>query len=278
MSGRSPIRLRLVLASIIATTAVMIAAVPASANGLSLIFPDPVSPNGHNIYDLYVLITWPAAVIFVGVEAALLYIIIRFRRKHPEQVGASWHGNTMVEIVWTIIPTIIVGAIAVAAFVELQRDFTVEAANNHADMNVAVRGYQFEWRYTYDEGFTTTNTMVVPVGKMVHMTFDSDNVIHSWWVPALTGKTDAVPGYQNQSWIKIEPSALDNCGGNDRQVDKATGGCSFHGECAELCGAGHSVMQIDVIAVTPDRYATWVKEQKVKASAPKATPKPSPSP
>ena len=145
-------------------------------------------------------------------------------------------------------------------------------------MSVAVRGYQFEWRYTYDEGFTTTNTMVVPVGKMVHLTFGSDNVIHSWWVPALSGKTDAVPGYQNQSWIKVDPSALDACTGNDRHTDKATGGCVFHGECAELCGAGHSVMQIDVIAVTPDRYSTWVAEQKAKANAPKATPTPVSSP
>jgi cytochrome c oxidase subunit II len=117
--------------------------------------------------------------------------------------------------------------------------------------------------------------MVVPVGTMVHMTFDSDNVIHSWWVPALTGKTDAVPGYTNQSWIRVNPSVLQNCSGNDRHVDKNTGGCVFHGECAELCGAGHATMQIDVLAVSQQEYDRWVAQQKAKANA---SPSPSPSP
>ena len=157
------------------------------------------------------LITYPAIVIFVGVELALLYIILRFRRKHPAQVGASWHGNTPLEIVWTVIPALIVAYIAVVSYQVLVRDFTTEAANANSDMNIAVNGVQFSWSYTYDEGFTVQNEMVVPVGKMVHMTFDSDNVIHSWWVPALTGKTDAVPGYTNQSWIKVDPSVLTNC-------------------------------------------------------------------
>jgi cytochrome c oxidase subunit 2 len=271
-----PRRLRITLAVIVAVTAVMIAASPALANGLSLIFPDPVSPNGKRIYDLYVLITYPALVIFVGVEVTLLYIILRFRRKHPAQVGASWHGNTTLEIVWTVIPVLIVAFIAFVSYQELVKDFTPESANASTDMNIAVNGVQFQWNYTYDEGFTVSNEMVVPVGKMIHMTFDSDNVIHSWWVPALTGKTDAVPGYTNQSWIKVDPSVLTNCpNGNDRHPDEATGGCVFHGECAELCGAGHAQMQIDVLALPQDQYDAWVATQKAKA-APTPSPKPSP--
>jgi len=276
--------MRLVLAVIIAASAVMIAASPALANGLSLIFPDPVSPNGQRIYNLYVLITYPALVIFVGVELTLLYIIFRFRRKHPAQVGASWHGNTPLEIVWTVIPVLVIAFIAIVSYQELVRDFTPEAANASSDMNIAVNGYQFYWTYAYDEGFTVntgggTSPMVVPVGKMVHMTFDSDNVIHSWWVPALTGKTDAVPGYTNQSWIKVDPSVLNNCPtGNDRHPDQATGGCVFHGECAELCGAGHSTMQIDVLAVPQDQYDAWVASQKAKAASPSPSPSPSAKP
>ena len=275
MTGLSR-RVRLVLAVIIAASAVMIAASPALANGLSLIFPDPVSPNGQRIFDLYLLITYPAIVIFVGVELTLLYIILRFRRKHPAQVGASWHGNTPLEIVWTVIPVLIVAYIAIVSYQELVKDFTPEAANAGSDMNIAVNGVQFNWNYTYDEGFTVSNEMVVPVGKMVHMTFDSDNVIHSWWVPALTGKTDAVPGYTNQSWIKVDPSVLTNCpNGNDRHPDEATGGCVFHGACAELCGVGHAQMQIDVLALPQDQYDAWVATQKAKA-APSPSPKPSP--
>ena len=275
MTGLSR-RMRVSLAVIIAVTAVMIATSPALANGLSLIFPDPVSPNGKRIYDLYVLITYPAIVIFVGVELTLLYIILRFRRKHPAQVGASWHGNTTLEIVWTVIPVLIIAFIAFVSYQELVTDFTPEAANASTDMTVAVNGYQFYWTYTYEEGFTVQGQMVVPVGKMVHMTFDSDNVIHSWWVPALTGKTDAVPGYTNQSWIKVDPSVLTNCpNGNDRHPDEATGGCVFHGECAELCGVGHATMQIDVLALPQDQYDAWVATQKAKA-APSPSPKPSP--
>ena len=272
MSGRLPRRLRLALAAIIASTALLIAAVPAFANGLSLIFPDPASPNGQRIYDLYVLITYPAIVVFVGVEVALLYIILRFRRKHPGHVGASWHHNTPVEIVWTIIPALIVGYIAFVSFQELAKDFTPEAANASSDMTVAVNGYQFQWSYTYEQGFTVKDQMVVPVGKMVHLTFDSDNVIHSWWVPALTGKTDAVPGYTNQSWIKVDPRVLSNCSGNDRHRDEATGGCVFHGECAELCGAGHATMQIDVLAMPQNQYDAWVASQKTKATEPSPSP------
>src|SRR5437763_14599163 len=111
-----PRRFRVVLAVIIAAAAVMIAASPALANGLSLIFPDPVSPNGQRIYNLYVLITYPALVIFVGVELTLLYIILRFRRKHPAQVGAAWHGNTPLEIIWTIIPVLTVAFIAFVSY------------------------------------------------------------------------------------------------------------------------------------------------------------------
>ena len=274
--------LRLLVAAIVAGTAVLIASAPALANGLSLIFPDPASPNGQRIYDLYVLITYPAIVIFVGVELALLYIILRFRRSHPAQVGASWHGNTTLEIAWTIIPTLIVAYIAVVSYQELVKDFTPEAANAGSQMNVAVTGKQFFWTYTYDEGFTVSapdSPMVVPAGRMVHMTFDSSDVIHSWWVPALTGKTDAVPGYTNQSWIKVDPALLNNCpNGNDRHPDPTTGGCVLHGECAELCGVGHDTMQIDVLVLPQAEFDGWVAGQKAKATAPKATPSPSPSP
>ncbi len=280
MSGPSPRRLRLLLAGLIAGLGVLVTSIPASANGLSLIFPDPVSPNGHRIYDLYVYISYPAIAIFLGVEVGLLYIILKFRRRHAEHVGKDIHGNTRLEIVWTVIPTIIVAVIAVLSFVELQRDFSAEAANANADMTVAVRGYQFNWTYKYQEpnrtAFTVGDTMVVPVDKMVHMTFDSDNVIHSWWVPALTGKTDSVPGYTNQSWIKIDKDALSDCRGGGAR-DTATGGCKWHGECAELCGAGHSSMQIDVLGVSQEQYDRWAAAQRAKPQDGKKPP-PSPTP
>jgi cytochrome c oxidase subunit II len=286
MSGRFSRRLQFAVASVISLTVLLMTSAPVLANGLSLIFPDPVSPNGQRIYNLYLLITIPAVIVFVGVEVGLLWIIFRYRRKSPDHWGASWHGNTPVEIVWTVIPTLVIAVIAFLSYQELVVDFTPEAANAGSQMNIAVNGYQFKWTYTYDEGFTvnqnaSTDPMVVPVGTMVHLTFDSDNVIHSWWVPALSGKTDAVPGYTNQSWIKVDPSVLTNCNGNDRRTDPSTGGCVFHGECAELCGAGHATMQIDVLAVSQQQFDAWVAAKKQAAHAtpsPSASPSPSPSP
>lgn len=284
MSGRFSRRLQFAVASVISTTLLLMTSAPALANGLSLIFPDPVSPNGQRIYNLYLLITIPAVIIFVGVEIGLLWIIFRYRRKGPDHWGATWHGNTLVEITWTVIPTLVIAVIAFLSYQELVTDFTPEAARAGSQMNIAVNGYQFNWTYTYDQGFTVGKSpgdmMVVPVGTMVHLTFDSDNVIHSWWVPALSGKTDAVPGYTNQSWIKVDPSVLTSCSGNDRYVDQATGGCVFHGECAELCGAGHATMQINVLAVSQQQFDRWVAAQQQKAKAtptPAATPAPSPS-
>src|SRR5258708_6572198 len=129
MSGSFSRRLQLAVASVISLTVVLMTSAPVLANGLSLIFPDPVSPNGQRIYNLYLLITVPAVLIFIGVEVGLLYIVFRFRRKHPGHWGATWHGNTPVEISWTVIPTIVIAFIAFVSYQELVTDFTPEAAN-----------------------------------------------------------------------------------------------------------------------------------------------------
>src|SRR5579859_597367 len=153
MSARFSRRLQFMVASVISATVLLMTSAPALANGLSLIFPDPVSPNGQRIYNLYLLITIPAVLIFVGVELALLWIIFRYRRRSPDHWGASWHGNTTVEIIWTVVPTIVIAVIAFISYQELVQDFTPEAANASTQMNVAVNGYQFFWTYTYDQGF-----------------------------------------------------------------------------------------------------------------------------
>jgi cytochrome c oxidase subunit 2 len=248
---------RLVAAAWIAFIAGILASVPALADGTSVIFPDPVSPNGHRIYDLYVLVSWFAIPIFIGVEVLLVVIIVRFRRRTRDQVGKQIHGNVPLEIAWFIAPTVIVTLIAVLSFVELQRDF-VRPTDAQTQMDISVHGYQFFWEYEYpgSGGIKARDTMVVPVGTLVRLTFSSTDVIHSWWVPAITGKTDAVPGYENYSWLKIDPKDA---------------GKTWHGECAELCGAGHSGMQIDVKAVSKADFDAWVVQQQSK-------PKPSPSP
>jgi cytochrome c oxidase subunit 2 len=236
--------------------------------GVSPIFPTPVSPNGQDIYTLYAIISIPAIIVFIGVEFALLWVVLRYRRaKQPAgYVPPQIHGSQTLEIVWTIVPLIIVLAIAAYSFVTLTKDF--QPITNQ-DMTIVVSGHQFGWNYAYPEGFTvhqegtlvgSVTPFVVPTHKLIRLEFEGTDVIHSWWVPAISGKTDAVPGYPNFSWLKID------------QVG------SWHGECAELCGSGHSTMQIIVQAMDQPEYDQWAKEQLAAAAQAAASPSPSASP
>ena len=241
---------------IVGLAALMVTFAACDSGGLSPIFPQPVSPNGQDIYNTYAYISIVAILVFLGVEAALLWVVIKYRRS-AQPVGyipPQVHGNTRLEIVWTIAPLIIVLGIAAYSFVELQKNFQPITGEQ---MTVVVSGHQFGWEYDYDngvvvhqEGSLTSDVtpFVVPVNTLVKLQFRGTDVIHSWWVPAISGKTDAVPGYDNFSWLKI-----DRVG-------------SWRGECAELCGAGHATMQIIVKSMTQSDFDTWVAKQKAAAN------------
>jgi len=230
--------------------------------GVSPIFPAPVSPNGQGIYNTYIGISIPAIIIFIGVELALLWVVIRYRRsKQPAgYIPPQIHGNTRLEWAWTAAPLIVVLAIAGYSFAELQKDFQPVTTY---DFEIAVSGHQFGWSYTYPEGFTVhqegtlagdVTPFVVPVNKLIRLRLQGTDVIHSWWVPAISGKTDAVPGYDNFTWLKIDTVG------------------TWRGECAELCGAGHSTMQIIVQSMSQYDYERWVRQQLATQNA---SPKPS---
>lgn len=233
--------------------------------GIHPIFPNPVSPNGQDIYNTYIGISIPAIIIFLGVEAALLWVVIRYRRKAQPAgyIPPQLHGNTVLEVVWTALPLIVVLAIAGYSFAELQKDF--QPISNQ-QMTVIVSGHQFGWNYDYGNGVVVhqegtlngdVTPFVVPTHTLVKLQFRSTDVIHSWWVPAISGKTDAVPGYDNFSWLKIDQPG------------------SWRGECAELCGAGHATMQIIVQAMDQAEFNAWMDQQKASAQS---SPSPSPSP
>ena len=162
---------------------------------------------------------------------------------------------------WTIIPLIIVLAIAGYSFNELLKDF--QPINNQ-QMNVTISGHQFGWIYDYQEyGITVdqegtlageVTPFVVPTHTLIKLRFRGTDVIHSWWVPAISGKTDAVPGYDNFSWLKID------------QVGK------WRGECAELCGSGHATMQIIVQSMDMSDFNSWVAQKKAAPASPSASP------
>jgi cytochrome c oxidase subunit II len=231
--------------------------------GVAPIFPTPVSPNGQDIYNLYELISIPAIIIFVGTEAAILWVVIRYRRSRQPAgyVPPQIHGHNGLEIGWTLAPLAIVIAIAAYSFSVLQQDF--QPVSN-PDMTVIVSGHQFGWNYDYGNGVVVhqegtlagdVTPFVVPTHTLVKLVFKGTDVIHSWWVPAISGKTDAVPGYDNYSWLKIDQPG------------------TWHGECAELCGVGHSTMQIIVQAMDKPAYTEWMYAQLTAVSL--ASPSPS---
>jgi len=265
LNSRGPLgrgaRLLLALAGIAALLFVLSAC---DLGGVHPIFPDPVSANGKNIYDTYVGISLMAIVVFVGVEAALLWVVIRYRRS-AQPVGyvpPQVHGHTGLEIAWTIAPLVIVLAIAAYSFAELQKDFQ---PISNPQMTVIISGHQFGWDYQYENGVVVHQEgslaapvvpFVVPTHTLVKLQFRANDVIHSWWVPAVSGKTDAVPGYDNFSWLKIDQTG------------------QWRGECAELCGAGHASMQIIVQAMDQPEFDAWMAKQK-PAPSPSASPSPS---
>jgi cytochrome c oxidase subunit 2 len=239
----------------------------------------PQTIIAHEIYDLHTLIMWIIVAIFVLVFGTMTYAII----KHRKSVGhkaEQFHENTTVEIVWTIVPfVILIGMAYPATKTVIQMKDT-----SNPDITIKATGYQWKWGYDYlregisfysalatprdqiDGGNTkgreananylleVDHPVVVPVGKKVRIITTANDVIHSWWVPALGVKQDAIPGFVRDAWFKIDKPG------------------TYRGQCAELCGKDHGFMPIVVQAVEPEQYAAWVAEQKKKTAA--ATPSP----
>ncbi len=232
--------------------------------------PRGVSRNGQDIYALYLLISIPAAVVFIGVEGLLLVIIWKWRRtKLPSDYRPpQWSGHTFLELGWTVVPFLIVTLVGAASFHVMQQDEVVPAASE-GTVEIHIVAHQFGWKYEYSNGVVIDQelgdpaaAMVIPVGRFIRIRLDSTDVIHSFWVPAITGKTDAVPGYSNYTWMKVnEPG-------------------QWRGQCTELCGVDHAQMLIDVKAVPETDFQAWLHNEKLMQSqpSPKASPAASPKP
>ena len=272
VSHRSLLGRRILLAAPLVTIALFLLASPAmaaSGSGLNPLLPNAVSPNGQNLYQLYNWISIPALIVFALVETLLIIIIVRDRRKRlaADYRPPQWHGNRPLEVIWTTIPFLLLVAIGYLSFRELQADFVQPAAAENT-LDITVQGHQFGWTYTYPDGTKVVqdppaqdkNPMVVPTDRVIRLRMESVDVIHSWWVPELMGKTDTVPGYDNFTWFKVSETG------------------EWRGECAELCGTGHSTMQIRVRAVSPGEFDSWLAQQKAKSASPSPGAKPSPSP
>lgn len=234
-----------------------------------------ITPVSHEIFGLHMLVMWIVTIVGIGVFGVIIYSIIN-HRKSKGAVAAQFHESTTVEVIWTIIPLVILVLIAIPATKTL---LSIEDPSN-PDLTVKVTGWQWKWQYDYldegvsffsnldaesakardkDSGIDVTKVphylrnvdkpIVVPVNKKVRILTTSNDVIHSWWVPALGVKRDAIPGYINESWFK------------------ATKTGTYRGQCAELCGKDHGFMPIVVKVVADNEYQDWIAAKKQEMAA-----------
>jgi cytochrome c oxidase subunit 2 len=202
----------------------------------------PASPNTAAIRDIWWVILGITGVIFVLVESALIVFVIKYRRgRRPRDAeGAAVHGNTRLEIIWTVIPILIVFAIIAVVFAKLPDVKDVPPANAANSLNIQVEGHQFYWLFRYPGGRVSIDQMVVPVGDVVNLTVNAADVIHAWWIPALAGQIDAIPGRTNHTWFQ------------------ATKEGTYVGQCAQLCGVYHAKMTASVKVVSEPQYRAFL--------------------
>ncbi len=256
-----------VLAAVVAATWLILVAPAYTGNEINM--PRGVTSLSKSHYDLHMIVLWICVVIGIGVFTAM-FVSIVLHRKSRGYEAAKFSHSTTAEIIWTIIPVIILVALAVPATTALVR---MEDASD-AEMTVKITGFQWRWKYEYldhDISFisaldTASNAarqlgsgidpesvpnyllnvdkpLVLPVGKKVKFLITADDVLHSWWVPDLGWKRDAIPGFINEAWTNIETPG------------------TYRGQCAELCGKDHGFMPIVVIALEQAEYDAWVSNQ-----------------
>jgi cytochrome c oxidase subunit 2 len=213
----------------------------------------PVSTPASNVFDLSMFVIGITTGIFVVVGGLLTYVIIKFRQKDPNDTvePAQVYGSTQVELAWTVIPVIIV----VVLFLTTARYiFAIQDNPKPAEaLDVTIVGHQFWWEFRYPKyGIIAANELHVPVSDPAHptptyMKLTSADVIHSYWVPQLAGKTDAIPNHINEMWVDPHYPGM------------------YVGQCAQFCGAQHAKMLIRVYVDTPEQFAAWIKTQQAPA-------------
>jgi len=192
------------------------------------------------------IVIW-VIVIFVVVQAALVLTVAKFRHRPGGAPARNLHGNTTLEIAWTLAPAIILAFIAVPTV----KVIFSNAKPTKGDVQVRVVGHQWWWEFQYPgKGVITANELHIPVGKTVSLELESVDVIHSFWVPAFAGKKDLIPGRTNHLWFTPETTG------------------TYSGQCAEFCGASHANMYFKVVVQTQEEFDAWLAQQKAPVAPP----------
>jgi cytochrome c oxidase subunit 2 len=201
--------------------------------------------------DLFNLTLVLGVIIGGVVEIVLIWAAWRYRRRPGDRLPPQIHGNTIIEVLWTTGPVIVVGYIL---FATLPVIFETQAPAPTDSMNVKVIGHQFWWEFQYpDANVVTANELHLPVGRTANLMLLSDDVIHSFWIPALGGKRDAFPGHTNHIWM----------------TPNSTG--DFPGQCYQLCGYSHGNMREHAIIMSPAEFQSWLTAQQAPAALPPAS-------
>ena len=229
-----------------------------------------VTRVSHDIYGLHMMILWICVVIGVVVFSIMFYSMYAHRKSSGRE-PANFHESTTVELVWTIIPVLLLLVMAFPATTALKELYDT----SDADMDIKITAYQWKWQYEYmGEGVEYMSQLstsqasiygkapksefyleevdkpvVIPVGKKVRFLITAKDVIHSWWVPQLGVKKDAIPGFINETWARVDEPGI------------------YRGRCAELCGKDHAFMPIVVHAVEQEEYDAWLADQKAQVAA-----------
>jgi cytochrome c oxidase subunit 2 len=210
---------------------------------------EPASPNAEGIKESYLWVAIFTGAIFLLVQGSLIWFIVRYRarKRARSEDGAQVHGNTNLELAWTIAPVLILAAIGSFVFYKLPGIQDVPSASAQGGrVDVRVEGYRYYWNFTYPNGVIAVDNLRAPVGQTVKLDVSAPDfeVIHSWWIPALGGKFDAIPGKTNVTWFNADAPGI------------------YRGQCAEFCGIQHANMRGSVEAMPRELFDAWLEREQ----------------
>lgn len=205
---------------------------------------DPAGPVARSQLQLLNLSLWIMVGVFAVVAVALVYVVVRYRERPDDlRPPAPVEGNHRLEVAWTVAPLLVLAVLAVPT---VRDTFALAGPPPGGDvLEVRAVGHQWWWEFSYpDLGIVTANELHIPTGRKIRLTLTSQDVIHSFWVPRLAGKTDVIPGRQNTMWLQADAAG------------------TYPGQCAEFCGTSHANMRFLVVAQTPEDFDAWVKRRQ----------------
>jgi cytochrome c oxidase subunit 2 len=231
----------------------LLAAPGALADGGGFAPVTPESPNADGIKDSYLFVSLFVFGIFVLVEGLLIAFIVKYRRrKRPRyEDGAPIHGSSKLELAWTAFPVVVLFLIGAFIFVELPGIKDVPDAEAGGQLEIRIDGAQYHWQFEYPNGVIAIDHLRAPAGVpvLLEVTAPDDDVIHSWWIPALGGKIDAIPGQVNETWFQVENPGI------------------YKGQCAELCGLEHARMTAQVEVLPQAEFDAWLAQREAEQTA-----------